>query len=69
MNDADLEIVGDRPGVFEFFSAGYSKNTPANGLAAQVADYSRFSAAAFSGPMMCGHRSNAAKLECKNGGP
>ena len=51
MNDADLEIVGDRPGVFNFFQreykkqlvAGYSKNTPANGLIAHMADYSRFS--------------------------
>jgi hypothetical protein len=50
MNDADLEIVGDRPGVFDFFQreyqkqliAGYSKNTPANGLVAHMADYSRF---------------------------
>jgi hypothetical protein len=50
MNDADLEIVGDRPGVFEFFQreylkqlvAGYSKTTPANGLVAHMADYSRF---------------------------
>ncbi|HVP48241.1 MAG TPA: hypothetical protein VMT32_16725 [Bryobacteraceae bacterium] len=50
MDDADLEIVGDRPGVFEFFQheylkqlvAGYSKTTPANGLVAHMADYSRF---------------------------
>jgi hypothetical protein len=50
MNDADLEIVGDRPGTFEFFQreyqkqlvAGYSKNTPANGLVSHMADYSRF---------------------------
>jgi hypothetical protein len=50
MNDADLQIVGDRPGVFEFFQreykkqlvAGYSKNTAANGLVAHMADYSRF---------------------------
>ena len=49
MNDADLEIVGDRPGVFDFFQrqyvrqlvAGYSKTTPANGLVAHMADYSR----------------------------
>jgi len=49
MNDADLEIVGDRPGVFDFFQreylkqlvAGYSKTTPANGLIAHMADYSR----------------------------
>jgi hypothetical protein len=50
MNDADLEIVGDRPGSFDFFQreyqkqliAGYSKNTPANGLVAHMADYSHF---------------------------
>jgi hypothetical protein len=50
MNDADLEIVGDRPGPFEFFQreyqkqliAGYSKNTRASGLVAHMADYSRF---------------------------
>src|SRR5207302_8310438 len=50
MNDADLEIVGDRPGVFQFFQreyekqlvAGYSKNTPANGLVAHMVDYSHF---------------------------
>jgi hypothetical protein len=50
MNDADLEIVGDRPGVFEFYQreylkqlvAGYSKTTPAKGLVAHMADYSRF---------------------------
>jgi hypothetical protein len=50
MNDADLEIVGDRPGIFEFFQreylkqlvAGYSKTTPAKGLVAHMADYSRF---------------------------
>ncbi len=48
MNGADLEIVGDRPGVFEFFqreykkqlTAGYSKNTGADGLVAHVVDYS-----------------------------
>jgi hypothetical protein len=52
MNDADLEIVGDRPGVFDFFQreykkqlvAGYSKNTPSNGLIAHMVDYSRFQA-------------------------
>ena len=52
MNDADLEIVGDRAGPFEFFQreyqkqliAGYSKNTTANGLVAHMADYSRFRA-------------------------
>ena len=50
MNDADLEIVGDRPGGSEFFEpeylkqlvAGYSKSTLANGLVAHLADYSRF---------------------------
>jgi len=50
MNDADLEIVGDRPGTFDFFQreylkqlvAGYSKTTPAKGLVAHMADYSRF---------------------------
>jgi hypothetical protein len=50
MNDADLQIVGDRPAVFEFFQreyqkqlvAGYSKNTAANGLVSHMADYSRF---------------------------
>lgn len=50
MNDADLEIVGDRPGRFDFFQreyqkqlvAGYSKNTPANGLVAHMVDYSHF---------------------------
>ena len=50
MNDADLQIVGDRPGAFDFFQreyqkqliAGYSKNTPANGLVAHMVDYSRF---------------------------
>jgi hypothetical protein len=49
MNEADLEIVGDRPGFFEFFlreyrkqlAAGYSKTTPADGLIAHMADYSR----------------------------
>jgi hypothetical protein len=50
MTDADLEIVGDRPGVFDFFQreyqkqlvAGYSKNTPAKGLVSHMADYSHF---------------------------
>jgi hypothetical protein len=50
MTDADLEIVGDRPGAFDFFQreyqkqlvAGYSKNTPANGLVSHMADYSHF---------------------------
>jgi hypothetical protein len=49
MNDADLEIVGDRAGAFEFFQreyqkqlvAGYSKNTPAGGLVSHMVDYSR----------------------------
>ena len=52
MNDADLEIVGDRPGVFDFFQreyqkqlvAGYSKSTSSNGLIAHMVDYSRVSA-------------------------
>jgi hypothetical protein len=50
MSDADLEIVGDRPGAFNFFQreykrqlvAGYSKNTPADGLVAHMFDYSHF---------------------------
>jgi len=49
MNDADLEIVGDRAGAFEFFQseyqkqlvAGYSKNTPSGGLVSHMVDYSR----------------------------
>ena len=49
MNDADLEIVGDRPGAFEFFQreyqkqliAGYSKNTAAGGLVSHMVDYTR----------------------------
>ncbi|HEV2691057.1 MAG TPA: hypothetical protein VGV35_21020, partial [Bryobacteraceae bacterium] len=49
MNDADLELVSDHPGVFDFFQreyrkqlvGGYSKNTPANGLVAHMLDYSR----------------------------
>lgn len=52
MSDADLEIVGDRPGVFDFFQkeylkqlvAGYSKSTAANGLVAHMFDYSHFHA-------------------------
>lgn len=48
MSDADLEIVGDRPGVFDFFQreylsqlvAGYSKTTSAKGLVAHMVDYS-----------------------------
>ncbi len=50
MNDADLEIVGDRPGMFDFFQkeylkqlvAGYSKTTAAKGLVAHMWDYSHF---------------------------
>ncbi|HKD06782.1 MAG TPA: hypothetical protein VKB79_12845 [Bryobacteraceae bacterium] len=50
MNDADLEIVGDKPGMFNFFQreykkqliAGYSKNTAADGLVAHMVDYSHF---------------------------
>lgn len=48
MTDTDLEIVGDRPGLFDFFQreylkqlvAGYSKTTPAKGLVAHMANYS-----------------------------
>jgi len=51
MNDADLEIVGDKPKVFDFFQReylkqlvpGYSKTTPSNGLVAPMLDYSHFS--------------------------
>lgn len=51
MRDADLEIVGDRRGTFDFFQkeyqkqlvAGYSKTTPAKGLVAHMVDYSHFS--------------------------
>ena len=51
MNDADLEIVGDKPKVFDFFQReylkqlvpGYSKTTPSNGLVAHMLDYSHFS--------------------------
>ena len=50
MDDADLEIVGDRPATFDFFQreylkqlvAGYSKTTPAKGLIAHMVDYSHF---------------------------
>jgi hypothetical protein len=50
MNDSDLQIVGDKPGAFEFFQreyqkqlvAGYSKNTASGGLVSHMADYSRF---------------------------
>ena len=50
MNDADLEIVGDKPKVFDFFQreylkqlvAGYSKTTTSNGLVAHMVDYSHF---------------------------
>jgi hypothetical protein len=50
MNDADMEIVGDRPGFFDFFQkqyskqlvAGYSKSTAANGLIVHMFDYSHF---------------------------
>jgi hypothetical protein len=53
MDDADLEIVGDRTtGYFDFFMreykrqlvAGYSKNTEANGLVTHMVDYSRLPA-------------------------
>jgi hypothetical protein len=54
MYDADLEIVGDKPNVFDFFQreylkqlvAGYSKTTTANGLVAHMLDYSHFSTSA-----------------------
>ena len=50
MADADLEIVGDRPGTFNFFQreykkqlvAGYSKTTADKGLVAHMFDYSHF---------------------------
>ncbi len=50
MTDADLEIVGDRPGAFDFFqkqylkqlTAGYSKSTATHGLVAHMWDYSHF---------------------------
>lgn len=50
MTDADLEIVGDGSGAFNFFQrqykrqlvAGYSKTTPTNGLIAHMLDYSHF---------------------------
>lgn len=50
MSDADLEIVGDNPKVFDFFQReylkqlvpGYSKTTPSNGLVAHMLDYSHF---------------------------
>lgn len=50
MNDADLEIVGNRAGTFDFFQreylkqlvAGYSKATPTGGLVAHLVDYSYF---------------------------
>ena len=54
MNDADLEIVGDRPHMFDFFQreylkqlvAGYSKTTPSGGLVSHMVDYSHFSSLA-----------------------
>jgi len=53
MRDADLEIVGDKPGPFDFFQkqylkqlvAGYSKSTPNGGLIAHMVDYSHFATA------------------------
>ncbi len=50
MNDADLEIVGDRPRTFDFFQkqylkqlvAGYSKSTANNGLVSHMVDYTHF---------------------------
>ena len=57
MTDADIEIVGDRRGAFNFFQreykkqliAGYSKTTPANGLVAHMLDYSHFESRGGSG--------------------
>lgn len=48
MSDADLEIVGNHTGSFDFFQrqylrqlvAGYSRTTPSNGLVAHMLDYS-----------------------------
>jgi hypothetical protein len=50
MHDADLEIVGDRPALFDFYQkeyekqlvAGYSKTTAEKGLVAHMFDYSHF---------------------------
>ena len=58
MNDADLEIVGDRPGIFDFFQHeylkqlvnGYSKTTASKGLVAHMADYSHFASASADRP-------------------
>jgi hypothetical protein len=58
MNDADLEIVGDRPGTFDFFQHeylkqlvnGYSKTMASKGLVAHMADYSHFASASASRP-------------------
>jgi hypothetical protein len=50
MTDADLELVGDRRGAFDFFQKeyekqlvpGYSKSTASKGLVAHMLDYSHF---------------------------
>jgi len=50
MNDADLDIVGDRPQEFSIFQkeykkqpvTGYSKNTATNGFVARMVDYAHF---------------------------
>lgn len=60
MNDADLEIVGDKSGTFDFFQReylkqlvnGYSKTTGSNGLVAHMADYSHFASSAASRPQL-----------------
>lgn len=54
MNDTELEIVGTRPGTFDFFQreylkqlvAGYSKTTPNDGLVTHMADYSQVAGSA-----------------------
>ncbi len=72
MTDADLEIVGDRPGVFEFFQreylkqlvAGYSKNTRAKGLVAHMVDYSHLRAQSLASAALI-HR--AGRRHCRTG--
>jgi hypothetical protein len=63
MEDADLEIVGDQTkGFFHFFLreykkqliAGYSKNTPADGLIVHMTDYARLAARHSSHPAVEG---------------
>ena len=69
MNDADLEIVGDRPGVFDFFQreylkqlvAGYSKNTRNDGLVSHMADYSHFQGAGTEPPLTSPSSSDGAE--------